>query len=130
MADGSAEPAWDPHLVWPDGIPEPSSSLLDMLHEPDRLMPLGATDGGEASAPAGDEACTSGEGRRTAAKRDSLALDDGWDAELPCKAHAGAKSDPQAAKVKASREKQRREQLKNRCGDPTLRSIHRTALSV
>lgn len=114
MADGNAEPAWDPHLEWPDGIPEPSSSLMDMLHEPDRLMHLGAADGVEASAPV-DEACTSGEARRGAGKRDSLALDDAWDAEPPNKAHAGVRADPQAAKVKASREKQRREQLKNRC---------------
>jgi hypothetical protein len=112
MSDHNHDVPWDPHLAWHAG--EPSSSLLEMLHEPERLMCLESGEG--VAQPHGDDSCTSGGARTSQAeKRDEIPFDDSWE-DPPSKLQAsGSKLDAQAAKAKANREKQRREQLKHRC---------------
>jgi hypothetical protein len=115
MADDNQDVPWDAHLDWNAG--EPPTSLFDMLHEPDRAMCLFAGEG--EAQPHRDDPCTSA-GARTSQveKREEIPFDDCLE-EPPSKLQAtGAKLDAQAAKAKANREKQRREQLKNRCAVP------------
>ena len=105
MATPNDDVNWAPHLLWPDGVPEPTSSLLNMLDD-DRAAAL------EAGKPDGDAGATS-RPSRSCTKRDEHP-DDFADMEPSAKAAASGKLDSQAAKLKANREKQRRAQLNNR----------------
>jgi hypothetical protein len=109
MANLSDDPNWAPHLLWPDGIPEPTSSLLNMLDETDRPQQ------GDAAKVDADAGATSSRSRRAREE----AMDDLSELERCSKAHlASGKVDSQAAKdLKANREKQRRAQLNNRYAD-------------
>lgn len=105
MSDPADAPSWNPHLLWPEGVPD-STSFLNMLDEHERVPATGEADRGDVDA----GACSA---QPKGSKRDERPDDFG---ELePCwKAQAGGKSEGQAAKLKANREKQRRAQLNNR----------------
>ena len=107
MGDPVDDPTWNPHLLWPEGVPD-STSFLNMLDEHDRGPATGADGGAD-----GDAGACSGQGR--ASKREER-IDDFGELEPCCKALAGNKPEGQTAKLKANREKQRRAQLNNRCG--------------
>jgi hypothetical protein len=119
MSRPNGDHGWDSHLLWPDSIPEPTSSLLDMLHESERVAHLD-----EAGKTDGDTSTSAGP-KNDSLKREKPYENDGCDLEVPWKAQAGTKFDCQAAKLKscggpsaslkANREKQRRAQLNCRC---------------
>lgn len=104
MTNLSDDPNWAPHLLWPDGVPEPTDSLLNMLDEHEPHAEGGQGDG-EAAGPT--SRC------RRAREEQS---DDANELEPCSKMFAAGHPEGRAAKdLKANREKQRRAQLNNRC---------------
>lgn len=120
MAGQPDDPStWASHLLWPDGMPEPTSSLLRMLDEAERDPAAGAR-------PADADTCAFPESERPRRQRDDQ-HDDFADLEPPLtRACAGSRSDGTAAKgAKAEREKQRRAQLNSRCAPKYCMCLHR-----
>jgi hypothetical protein len=116
MAD-KEDPTWDTNAAWTEcqhALPAASSSLMDMLPDPDRLLPFLASEDamGGLHAAHGDASTSATPSHAPPAvgyKRSSDAFaDDAWDTDPSNKA---ARFDAHAAKSKANREKQRRAQL-------------------
>jgi hypothetical protein len=133
MADKQGEPAWDPSLAWAEcqhALPDVSSSLMDMLPDPDRLLPFLASEEGVDGARTyhhGEATTSAGPGQTPPAvgsKKSADVFDDTWDTDPANKA---ARLDMQAAKSKAHREKQRRAQLNCRSVCSVLQ-LYRPAL--